>query len=242
MWANDNKSIKTHTFDYVPTGKLLYHLDFDTQCQLDKYEIVLLQLMLDDVRIQTKFAPNTQDWSTDDPFEAFGQPDPPKAVTLWPLQAATATLVATAYSSLKLPGLNANGGMPDEKLDPWLPEDAVNGQFSVARRAVMGIGQFMPPFDNTKIGYPADEGVLTSFTWEVGDKATKWLADIQGTLRGDVRGRASPHWLNMRSPYMVVSYPPMGTLRFSISCFSRLHGQEIPFRANCSYALWGWQK
>lgn len=203
---------------------LQFRFDEDTAHQVGDYDMIWLRLKVDRVLCASLQANGT--WALNaDMAKTNGTVQP------WPLS-SQARIVATAYTSLAL----------EPEPSPWAPPDNLDGRVLLPRRAELGSALFLPPFDAQNV-FPRDGAPIA--TWPVGGDPTKWLADIQGTLSGEMRTAHSdllPDGLPF-SGYIVAGYPPLGVLRFTISFIRQHNGVDVewPFRADRFWSLWGWK-
>lgn len=255
LWAVIGQNIEAANVANVFNGVqwLPFRHDFDTTCKLEAFDIVLLRVMVDSVAVDASLGQAKQKGLVVDP-------DPNWVPTvLWPPKNAQAMLVATAYTSLTdlanpFDPYAIQGGWqetPNVNNQGWPPDVAENAQnipgggiYSVPRRAELGSAVFVPPLDLAALNYPADDYKISSMGPNgLNGPNSKWMANIQGTLNGYGPNAVNPFLYKPPGPYNISGYPPLGTLRFSVSCISTGTGEEIAFRpVNCRWVLWGWKQ
>lgn len=258
LWTPIGNKVENANLANVTNGVqwLPYRHDFDTTIKLEPFDMVLLRVMIDTIAVDANFGQIKDQGLVVDPEDNW------VPAALWPPQKANAMLVATAYTSLTDlanpfdPYAIVKGGLketPNVKNQAWPPDLAEPAQpgpspgiFSVPRRAELGSAVFVPPLDLNALNYPVDDSIINSLgpgINAVNGVNSKWMANIQGTLNGYGPDVANPFLYNTAGPYNIAGYPPLGTLRFSISCISLWNHEEIPFRpVHCRWAVWGWKQ
>lgn len=114
----------------------------------------------------------------------------------------------------------------------WSPDFGLFGS-GVARRTQVGNSLFFPIFNGTDV-FPYDE------TYESAAKS-EFLAQVYGSTPGDLRGEDDPwHALSGIKRPVVVGFPPLGQIHYTISMFNDNTQKPIAFVGNFLHDLWLW--